>query len=865
MCNDSFSPQLNYSLQNSRSLKSNHLFLFFVLLFSTNLYSAELPWNSYLIEGFWGTLNAGTSYSQITSVYKDSNGDNFVFLINHLNVSYGSTSIPYSGNGTIILKFSNTSGQLLWWQQMGNESSYAWVNSVLTTSDGKFQVLGGCSFSSGKTLTLGSQSFSYTANGTARFFTATFNPANNTWSNVKFVVNPDESSGYIEQITHFFDKDGNYFLAGKFSANAFLYDNDTIAKKIGNNGINIFTTKLSSAMVRQWSKYSKIENAGTYLHNIFFDSDGNGGAIIAGSIGYITGALSFDGKIVKNDTLSNAYDYSYHDIFIVKIGNTGTVNYAKTFLHSGNENVTYLKSTGDGKLYLCGEYSGSMSILNKNFPALGNSTYYNEFLTCFNAQTGEFVWAEPLNTNIYYSDRQRFFDVDKNNELYFSTRFANPVVNIFGSNYEKRHNANNIVIGKVNILGEKQWINVLGAITTFSGIIEHSSITTFYVGSNLFISVPRRNYGSNKDIGWGPAYEPETTMPNGFDGNTIVINTQTGKLVSGSLTRYSFISEYNANDFTGIYVDFQTYQIYNLSLTGAQISGKVLFENQPITSNQYIGVNLLNANKNSNNFGKITGTASIDAEGKYVFERAPKDDYYINFVTEDATFSAQYYQSNTDQPVLNWKYATKIIANNNKIENLNLWLKKTPIAAGNNTVTVAIDVSKCFNPYLWYYLNIECRLYNKNNNSLVAFARPNEYSNSIYQTTIKNVPAGQYKLIVEFPFVEQVDIPELNLGEMTLTTAVNMNIQNDKMYRNVGDGFTVNKVNVLQLFPNPASDYLILRKDLVKPSKVIFYSVDGKIVKEIHEFYSDKLDIKDLSQGIYLVQIDNFWGRFLKR
>jgi hypothetical protein len=92
-----------------------------------------------------------------------------------------------------------------------------------------------------------------------------------------------------------------------------------------------------------------------------------------------------------------------------------------------------------------------------------------------------------------------------------------------------------------------------------------------------------------------------------------------------------------------------------------------------------------------------------------------------------------------------------------------------------------------------------------------------------------------------------------------------MNIQNDKMYRNIGDGFTVNELNVLKLFPNPASDYLILSKDLVKPSKVIFYSVDGKIVKEIHEFYSDKLDIKDLSQGIYFVQIDNFWGRFLKR
>jgi len=272
----------------------------------------------------------------------------------------------------------------------------------------------------------------------------------------------------------------------------------------------------------------------------------------------------------------------------------------------------------------------------------------------------------------------------------------------------------------------------------------------------------------------------------------------------------------------------------------------------------------LNANKNSNNFGKISGTASIDAEGKYLFERVPKDDYYINFITEDATFSAQYYKSNTDQPVLKWMDATKIVANNNTIENLNIWLKKTPVSSGNNTVTVAIDVSKCFNPYLWYFLNIECRLYNKNTNSLVAFARPNEFSNSIYQTTIKNVPAGQYKLLIEFPFIEQMDIPELNLGEMILTTPVNMNIQNDKMYRNIGDGFTVNKLNSLQLFPNPASDFIQFNKDFNKPVNVLIYSANGKVAKQLIEFQSDKIDIKNLSKGIYIVNIDNFWGIFTK-
>ncbi len=826
------------------------------------MFSAELPWDSNLVEGLRGTLNPGSSYTQITSAKKDSKGDDFVFLIGHNNISYGSTDIPNSGNGTIILKFSNTNGSLLWWQQMGNESNSAWVNSVLETNEGKFQILGGCSFSTGKTLTLGNQSFSYTANGTARFFTATFNPADYTWSNVKFIINPDENNGYIEEVKQFLDNDGNYFLGGKFSAGAILVDNDTIAKRTGNQGINIFTTKFSSAMVRQWSKYSKVVNSGTYLHNVFFDSDGNGGAIIAGSLGYITGGLSFDDKVVKNDTLSSTYDYSYQDIFIVNIGSTGTVNYAKTLLNSGNENITFLKSTGDGKLYLCGEYSGKMNVLSKNFPALGNSTYYNDFLGCINAANGNFIWAEPINSNIYYSERQRFFDVDKNNDLYFSTRFANANVNLFGGEYVKRHNANNIVIGKVNKTGEKQWINVLSAITTFSGIIEHTSITSLYAGSYLFISVPRRSYGSNKDIGWGSLYEPETTMYMGYDGNTLVINPENGKMISGSTTRFPIITENNNNDFTGIFVDYMEYKLYNLSLTGAEISGKVSNAGNIFSPDKFGSVQLLNA---TNNSGKIYQSQPLPEQGEFKFSRIPKGEYIINFASKDSTLTTHYYKAGTDQPILKWNDATKILADNNKSENLNFNLLKTPYPKGNNTVFVNVDISKMFDTSLWYFLNFQCRLFDKSSNQLVAFAYPAEFMNETYGFIIRNVPAGDYRLMVEHGFITQIDVPELKITDLSAATIVNMNIQNDKLYRNISDGLEINKIDNLQIYPNPASDYFRLSREFMQPYNLQIYSAEGKLVKDITDFVSDKIFIKDLKVGIYFVRVDNFWGRFIKR
>ncbi len=60
------------------------------------------------------------------------------------------------------------------------------------------------------------------------------------------------------------------------------------------------------------------------------------------------------------------------------------------------------------------------------------------------------------------------------------------------------------------------------------------------------------------------------------------------------------------------------------------------------------------------------------------------------------------------------------------------------------------------------------------------------------------------------------------------------------------------KINV---YPNPVKDYLFIKSDL-KISKISLVDMSGKQIKTFNE-KSDKYDLSDLQNGIYLLLIDN--------
>lgn len=74
----------------------------------------------------------------------------------------------------------------------------------------------------------------------------------------------------------------------------------------------------------------------------------------------------------------------------------------------------------------------------------------------------------------------------------------------------------------------------------------------------------------------------------------------------------------------------------------------------------------------------------------------------------------------------------------------------------------------------------------------------------------------------------------------------------------------VEKANSINVFPNPAVNYISIASPLVKISEVEIFGNDGKLVKKAFvKNETDKIDVKNLPAGTYFVRTyDN--GAFIK-
>lgn len=81
----------------------------------------------------------------------------------------------------------------------------------------------------------------------------------------------------------------------------------------------------------------------------------------------------------------------------------------------------------------------------------------------------------------------------------------------------------------------------------------------------------------------------------------------------------------------------------------------------------------------------------------------------------------------------------------------------------------------------------------------------------------------------------------------------------------------VEKSNSINLFPNPAVNYISIASPLVKISEVEIFAADGKLVKRANvKNETDKIDVKQLPLGIYYVRTYNESGfvksmKFIKK
>ncbi len=81
---------------------------------------------------------------------------------------------------------------------------------------------------------------------------------------------------------------------------------------------------------------------------------------------------------------------------------------------------------------------------------------------------------------------------------------------------------------------------------------------------------------------------------------------------------------------------------------------------------------------------------------------------------------------------------------------------------------------------------------------------------------------------------------------------------------------TVNSNKTLRLYPNPATDNLIIElpeggQEIL--NEVLLYSIDGKMLKKITGWNSDRrieIEVAQLPSGVYQLMGYDFYARFIK-
>ena len=91
----------------------------------------------------------------------------------------------------------------------------------------------------------------------------------------------------------------------------------------------------------------------------------------------------------------------------------------------------------------------------------------------------------------------------------------------------------------------------------------------------------------------------------------------------------------------------------------------------------------------------------------------------------------------------------------------------------------------------------------------------------------------------------------------------------DNFYQEFGTGYFTTEVdgiaeisnNGVQIYPNPTSDFIFIEN--IEPQSVIIYSLDGKLVKSVEN--ANVIDVRDLNEGMYLINIDGKIIKMVKR
>jgi hypothetical protein len=404
--------------------------IIFYLLFLSVLLKAQAPqWD-------W----AKTVYCKAATsscVGKDNFG-NVITAINFggtVATSGGTTMIhQYNANGTsIILQKLDESGNYLW-QKLPSAYGEVWARSLVVNNAGDFYVLGDHRGAYLDTTGLNT----FPNNGTDCIFLAKFSAAGNViWA---------KSIGgnyYANSVSVTLDANEDPVICGTFdgsylSLNGITINNlDTI-----NKTACLFVAKYNSAGSPVWAQSIK-GNTGQGLRSHIPT------CIRCNAVGdiYVSGWTTCTQMVFGTQTV-NLVQTPNPNIFLFKLGNSGTFQWARSYGSSDNDEANAVSVDGSGYIYLSGRFESNTLTIGTNTLINPQSNQFGEnmFLAKFDG-AGNVMWAKSKDR--CYGAVSAF---DANENLFISG-FVRDSVTIAGSKIK----GGSMFLAKFDANGNELW------------------------------------------------------------------------------------------------------------------------------------------------------------------------------------------------------------------------------------------------------------------------------------------------------------------------------------------------------------------------------------------------------------------------
>ena len=368
-----YKPQVNSIIKNYTTLTTGYTSLLTFPINPTPYWSLGLK------------TSGLTDTETITSSTVDTSGNVFVagfFTGSSIGV-FPNVYVSYNSDGTVtsntyaqtqvyqnaFLTKYNSTGTVLWSATLESATGTSAVNGIAADSTGNVFVTG---YYTGL-MNIYSSSKMYVGNlaqyGGQDVFIVKYGPSGEfLWGARTGSPGADAGNGVTT------DSSGNVFVTGYYTGlmNIYSSSNTYVSNLVQYGGQDVFLVKYGPSGEVRWGARTGSPGADSGT-SVATDSTGN-----VFVTGYYTGLMNIYSS--SNTYVSNLAQYGGQDVFLVKYGPSGEVQWGARSGSAGTDAPTSVATDSTGNVYMTGYYNGVMSILNSVNPIQISSSNASAFV-----------------------------------------------------------------------------------------------------------------------------------------------------------------------------------------------------------------------------------------------------------------------------------------------------------------------------------------------------------------------------------------------------------------------------------------------------------------------------------------------------